>query len=154
MPGPYSKDLRRRVVTAVVERGERPGDVARRFEVGRSTVYRWVDAARREGRFEAKPMLGGPKPVIRDEAEAALSRLLTANNDLSLAEYADALAAEAGGVRVHPWTVGRALQRLGRTRKKEELARQRAGSRRGRGGPAGLAGRARGGRPGAPGVHR
>jgi transposase len=141
MPGPYSKDLRRRVVTAVVERGERPGDVARRFEVGRSTVYRWVDAARREGRLEAKPMLGGPKPVIRDEAEAVLIRLLATDNDLSLAEYADALAAETG-VRVHPWTVGRALQRLARTRKKEELARQRAGSRRGRGGPAGLAGRA------------
>ena len=35
MPGPYSKDLRRRVVAAVLERGERPEAVARRFEVGR-----------------------------------------------------------------------------------------------------------------------
>jgi transposase len=140
MPGPYSKDLRRRVVAAV-ERGERPPAVAERFEVGRSTVYRWAAAARREGRLEAKPMLGGPKPVIRDAVEAALVALVADSNDRTLAEYAEALAAEAG-VRVHPWTVGRALRRLGRTRKKEELARQRAGSRRDRGGTAGLAGRA------------
>lgn len=140
MPGPYPKDLRRRVVAAV-ERGERPRAVAERFEVGRSTVYRRAAAARHEGRLEAKPMLGGPKPVIRDEVEAALVELVADSNDRTLAEYAEALAAEAG-VRVHPWTVGRALRRLGRTRKKEELARQRAGSRRDRGGTAGLAGRA------------
>jgi transposase len=140
MPGPYSKDLRRRVVAAV-ERGERPRAVAERFEVGRSTVCRRAAAARHEGRLEAKPMLGGPKPVIRDGVEAALVALVADSNDRALAEYAEAPAAEAG-VRVHPWTVGRALRRLGRTRKKEELARQRAGSRRDRGGTAGLAGRA------------
>jgi transposase len=125
MPRPYSGDLRRRVVQAV-ERGERPNDVARRFEVGRSTVYRWTYTAQHEGRLEAKPMGGGPQPMIRDGVEAALGRLLAADNDLSLAEYADALAVETG-VRVHPWTVGRALQRLEQTRKKEDAARRRAG---------------------------
>ena len=153
MPGSYSKDLRRRAVAAVLERGERPDAVARLFEVGRSTVYRWVGAARDEGRFEAKPSPGGPKPVIRDEAEAALVRLVAADNDRTLAEYTDRLAAEAG-VRVHPWTVGRALQRLGWTRKKEGPARHRAGPPRGRRGPAGLAGGAGRHRPGAAGVHR
>lgn len=139
MPGPYSEDLRRRAVAAVLERGERPEAAAARFEVGRSTVYRWVHAAREEGRFAAKPRLGGPKPVIREAVEAALVRLVAADNHLTLAEYADGLA-EATGVRVHPWTVGRALQRLGRTRKKEDPARHRAGPRGGGGGPAGLAG--------------
>jgi transposase len=138
MPGPYSKDLRRRVVAAV-ERGERPPAVAERFEVGRSTVYRWAAAARREGRLEAKPMRGGPEPLIRGEVEAALVRLVGADNDLTLAEYAEALAG-ATGLRVHPWTVGRALRRLEQTRKKEDPARGRAGPRRGRGGAAGLVG--------------
>ena len=141
MPGSYSGDLRRRVVAAVRERGERRERVARRFEVGRSTVYRWVRAAREEGRFDAAPSLGGPKPVIRDAVEAALVRLVAADNDRTLAEYRDRLAAEAG-VRVHPWTVGRALKRLGRTRKKEDPARRRAGPPRSRRGPAGLAGSA------------
>ena len=35
-------------------------------------------------------------------------------NHLTLAECRDRLAAEAG-VRVHPWTVGRALRRIGWT---------------------------------------
>lgn len=153
MPGSYSKDLRRRAVAAVLERGERPEATAARFEVGRSTVYRWVRAAREEGRFEAKPSLGGPEPVIRGEVEAALVRLVGADNHLTLTEYADGLAAEAG-VRVHPWTVGRALRRLGWSRKKEDPACYRAGPPRGRRGPAGLAGGAGRHRPGAAGVHR
>lgn len=87
MPRPYSGDLRRRVVTATLDSGQPRTTVARRFAVGRSTVYRWVKTARAEGRLEAKPMHGGPKPAIRAEGEAALRRLVEADNHLSLAEY-------------------------------------------------------------------
>jgi transposase len=121
MPGPYSGDLRRRVVAAALDGGQPAGAVARRFAVGRSTVYRWIDAARGEGRLEAKPMRGGPRPAIGGQGEAALRRLMAGDNHLTLAEYRDRLAEEAG-VRVHPWTLGRALRRLGLTRKKEDLA--------------------------------
>jgi transposase len=125
MPGPYSGDLRRRVLAAL-DGGHPAGAVARRFVVGRSTVYRWLGAARGEGRLEAKPMRGGPQPAIRDESEAALRRLVAGDNHLTLAEYRDRLATEVG-VRVHPWTLGRALRRLGLTLKKEDPARGRAG---------------------------
>jgi transposase len=138
MPGPYSGDLRRRVVAAVVEGGQPRGSVARRFAVGRSTVYRWVEAAREQGRLEAKPMRGGPAPTIRDTSEDALKRLVTADNHLTLAEYRDRLTEEVG-LRVHPWTVGRTLKRLGLTRKKEDAARRRAGRGRDRGGARELA---------------
>ena len=110
MPGSYSKDLRERVLVAV-EAGEAAETVAGRFMVGRSTVYRWIAAARTEGRRTAKPMTGGPKPLIRDTIEAALLAMLTKNNHLTLAECRDHLAT-ATGVRVHPWTIGRALRRL------------------------------------------
>jgi transposase len=114
MAGAYSTDLRSRVLTAV-EAGGSPEAVSRRFEVGRSTVYRWVAAARDEGRRAAKRMGGGPPPAIRGEAEAALRRMLAGNdNHLTLAECRDRLAVEMG-VRVHPWTVGRALRRIGWT---------------------------------------
>ena len=114
MAGAYSTDLRSRVLAAV-EAGEGPEAVAKRFAVGRSTAYRWVVAARDEGRREAKPMGGGPAPAIRGEAEAALRRMLAGNdNHLSLAECRDRLA-ERTSVRVHPWTVGRALRRMGWT---------------------------------------
>ena len=134
----YSGDLRRRVVLAVLEEGQPRAAVAQRFTVARSTVYRWVEAAVAEGRLEAKPMQGGPKLVIRDEIETALRRLVAEDPHLTQAEYRDRLAGETG-VRLHPWTLGRALRRLRLTRKKEDAARHRAGPRRGAGGAPGLA---------------
>ena len=110
MPGAYSTDLRERVLVAV-EAGEPADAVADEFMVGRSSVYRWMAAARAEGRRAPKRLGGGPKPIIRDETEAALCRLLEANNHLTLIECRDQLAAETG-MRVNPWTVGRALRRL------------------------------------------
>ena len=138
MPSAYSSDLRRRVVAAVLEEGQPKEEVARRYRVGRSTVYRWVAAALGEGRWEALPMRGGPEPALRGEGEAALKRLVAAENHLSLTEYRDRLAEETG-VRVHPWTVRRTFRRLGLTRKKEDPARGRAGRGRDRGGAPGLA---------------
>jgi transposase len=113
MAGSYSTDLRSRVLAAV-EAGETPDTAARRFAVGRSTAYRWVAAARDEGRREAKRPGGGPAPRITGEAEAALLRLVGGTNHLTLAEIA-ARMAETAGVRVHPTTVHRALRRAGWT---------------------------------------
>ena len=113
MAGAYSTDLRERVLVAV-EAGESPEVAAERFAVGRSTAYRWVTAAREEGRRATKRMGGGPPPAIRGEAEAALRRMAAETNHLTWAECGDRLAAETG-LRVHPWTVGRALRRMGWT---------------------------------------
>lgn len=85
--------------------------VAEAFMVGRSSVYRWIAAARDEGRRTPKPMGGGPKPIIRDEIEASLCRLLEESDPLTLVECRERLAGETG-VRVTPWTGGRALRRL------------------------------------------
>ena len=113
MAGAYSTDLRGRVLAAM-EAGESPEAAARRFAVGRSTAYRWVAAARDEGRREAKRMGGGPAPRIAGAVEAALLGMLGDGNHLTLAQCRGRLAAETG-VRVHPWTVGRSLRRVGWT---------------------------------------
>ena len=113
MAGPCSTDLRERVLVAM-DAGATPDAAARRFAVGRSTAYRWAAAAREEGRRAARRMGGGPAPRIGGEVEATLLRLLGETNHLTLAECRDRLA-EATGVRVHPWTVGRALRRCGWT---------------------------------------
>jgi len=113
MAGSYSMDLRERVLAAM-EAGATPGAAARRFAVGRSTAYRWAREACVEGRRAAKRVGGGPKPRITGEVEAVLLGLLEEANHLTLAECRDRLA-ERTGVRVHPWTVGRALRRCGWT---------------------------------------
>ena len=113
MAGAYSTDLRGRVLAAT-EAGESPDAAANRFAVGRPTAYHWVAAARDEGRREAKRMGGGPAPRIAGAVEAALLGMLGRGNHLTLAQCRDRLA-EATGVRVHPWTVGRALRRSGWT---------------------------------------
>jgi transposase len=110
MPGAYSTDLRERVLVAV-EAGEPADVVAEAFMIGRSAVYRWLAAARDEGRGVPKPMGGGPPPIIRDAIAVTLRHLLAANNHLTRVECRDQLAVETG-VRVNPWTVGRALRRL------------------------------------------
>ncbi len=43
MPRSYSGDLRRRGGAAAAGGGQSRDGVARRFAVGRSTVYRWVE---------------------------------------------------------------------------------------------------------------
>ncbi len=75
MAGSYSTDLRSRVLAAT-DAGESPAAAAKRFAVGRSTAYRWVAAARDEGRREAKRMGGGPAPRITGAVEAALLGML------------------------------------------------------------------------------
>src|SRR5918997_997853 len=111
MAGAYATDLRSRVLAAV-EAGESPEAAAPRFAGGRSTAYRWVAAAREEGRREAKRMGGGPAPRIRGEVEAAMLGLAGGPDHPSLAEIAARLA-EATGVRVHLTTVHRAQRRGG-----------------------------------------
>ena len=113
MAGAYSRDLRSRVL-AVVEAGETPETAARRFAVGRSTAYRWVQATHDEGRREAKPMRGGPAPRIQGAIGAAMLDLAGKPNHLSLAEIAARLA-ETHGVQVHLTTLHRALRRAGWT---------------------------------------
>lgn len=113
MAGPYSQDLRGRVLAAV-EEGETAEAVARRFAVARSTAYRWVAAARDEGRREARRMGCGPTPRITGAIEAAMLDLAGRPHHLSLAEIAARLS-ETHGVRVHLTTVHRALRRAGWT---------------------------------------
>jgi transposase len=139
MPGAYSADLRQRVLLAC-ERGRLSrGKVARLFQVAESTVYRWLQAWRREGRCQAKPHAGGPAPRLDKAALETLAAIVAEANDLSLAEYATKLSACAG-VKAGGATVCPALRKLGLPRKKD-AAGNRAGPARHRRCPDSLAGR-------------
>ena len=148
MPGAYTADLRERVLLACGQGGLSRSATAALFRVGESTVYRWLQAWRQEGRREAKPHAGGPAPRLGAAALGKLEELVAEHNDRTLAEYAAALWARAE-VKARGPTVRRALRKLG-LRRKKDAARRGAGPARSRRGADRLAGRAGQGRAAAP----
>ena len=85
MPGAYSADLRERVLLAC-ERGRLSrAKLAALFQVGQTTVYRWLQTWRMEGRREAKPHAGGPAPRLDAAALDQLRAVMAEANDLTLA---------------------------------------------------------------------
>ena len=122
MPGAYSADLRGRVLQ-VCERGQLTrAKIAALFQVGETTLDRWQQAWRTDGRRAAKPHAGGPAPQLDAIALDKLKDLVVASNDLTLAEHAAKLAEHAAG-QVSGSTVCRALRKLGLPRKKRPCAR-------------------------------
>ncbi len=124
MPEPLSKDLRKRLVSAV-EGGQSRRSAARRFGVAASTAIKWVDQWRREGRIESKP-LGGDRHSYRMEAHAAeILALVAETPDITLAELVEHLEG-AHGLRVAQSTVWRLLDRHGQTFKKNRARKRTA----------------------------
>lgn len=114
MAGPYSTDLRSRVLMAM-EAGESPAAAAKRFAVGRSTAYGLDAGGQRRGAARGQADGRRSRARITGAVKTALLDLLGGeDNHLTLEQCRDRLA-EQTGVRVHPWTVGRALRRAGWT---------------------------------------
>ena len=93
MTRPLSNDLRRRVVTAVVDGGMSRRSAARRFGIAPSTAIKWVSAWRRTGSWRPRAQ-GGDRRSQRIEARAeVVLALLDETPDMTLAE----IAAPPGG---------------------------------------------------------
>ena len=120
MAGAYSADLRERVLLVCARGRLSRAKVATLFQVAESTVYRWLQAWRTEGRREAKPHAGGPAPRLDQAALNELRAIVAEANDLSLAEYAQRLH-ERAGVTANGPTVCRARQKLGLVRSTDVL---------------------------------
>jgi transposase len=107
MGKPYSEDLRKRVVGSV-EGGLSRQQTASLFEVGVSTVIRWVDRWQETGSVAAKPMGGDHRSRLSDEREWLLARV-AAEPDLTLEELRAEL--KDRGVQVGYGTVWRFFER-------------------------------------------
>jgi transposase len=126
----YSEDLRERVLRAL-ERGERPTDVAKRFEVSRKWVHQVYKRFKQAGVRSSLP-IGGHRRSRLSGWEETIRGWLKEQADLTLAQMCGRLAEH--GVTIKVPALWHQLNKWGLTLKKN-TARQRAVAR-GRAGSA------------------
>ena len=98
----YSQDLRDRVLRAL-ERGDRPAEIARRFEASRVWVYQVRDRWQQDGR-RSSLRVGGRRRSCVAEMESQLRAWIEAEVDLTLPEIRERLAKEGVRIKVPaPW---------------------------------------------------
>jgi transposase len=129
----YSQDLRERVLRAL-DRGDRPTEIARRFEVSRFWVYRVRDRQQETG-LRSSFQIGGHRRSRLAESEQVLRDWIAAEPDLTLAELQQRLAQQGMVTKIA--ALWHQLNKWKLTFKKNR-ARQRARARRRAGGAARL----------------
>jgi len=115
MPAPYSDDLRQKAIAAV-ERGERKSQVCRMLKISRNSLDLWLKRQEQTGEVGAhRAYQRGPKPKIEDlEAFRAFAEK---QGDLTQQEMA-----QQWSQAISNRTIGKALKRIGFTRKKRVMA--------------------------------
>lgn len=120
----YSQDLRDRVLRAL-ERGERPTDIAERYEVSREWVYQVKVRFKREGVRHSLRM-GGYRLSCLAPLESELRAWIKAQPDLTLGELCERVAQH--GVTIKAPALWHQLNKWGLSFKKN-AARSRARAR-------------------------
>ena len=121
---PYSQDLRDRVLRAL-DRGDRPTEIARRFEVSRIWVYQVRGRVQRTGQ-RGSLAIGGYRRSKLAQSEQQLRAWIAEAPDLTLAELQQRLAGQGVGVKIG--ALWHQLNKWNLTFKKNS-ARQRARTR-------------------------
>ncbi len=101
--------LRLRVVAAVEAGGEHK-EVARTFQVGEATVFRWIARKRRLGTVAPLPRGGGNPRSISQDDELLLRQFVEERSDRTLFELNGLL--NKAGVVTSEASVSRALKRM------------------------------------------
>ncbi len=115
MPAPYSDDLRQKVLNAV-DRGERKSQVSRMFNISRNTLDLWLKRREATGSMGAiRNYQRGPKPKIDDLQE--FRAFAQTHGHLTQQAMAQKWPQE-----ISNRTMGKALKRIGFTRKKKPMA--------------------------------
>ena len=113
----YSVDLRQRVIDAYNQREGSQRQLARRFRVSLSFIENLLKRYRSDGTVEPRRHGGGQLAKLSPEQEVVLATLVEENNDAILVELCDQLEQRVG-VRLSRATMGRYVQKLKLTRKK------------------------------------
>ena len=123
----YSVDLRQKVIDAHKQQEGSQRQLAKRFRVSLTFIENLLKRYRTDGTIEPKAHGGGRSAKLSPEQEAVLATLVEEDNDAILVELCDRMEQRVG-VRVSRATMGRIVQKLKLTRKKNSA---RHGARHG-----------------------
>jgi transposase len=84
--GPYSMDLRERIMAAVDRHEGSIRQIARIFRVDPSTITRGLQRRRQAGTLEPRPHGGGPPPALNEDDHRRLDELIRDRPDATLNE--------------------------------------------------------------------
>jgi transposase len=121
MAGPYSQDLRDRVIDAVRHGGMSRRGAAERFGIGDSVAIKWVERFERTGSRTAGKM-GGHKPLKLEPHREFLEACHAEKPDVTLQALCDRLQGERR-VKADTSLMSRFLRRIGLTSKKRRSLR-------------------------------
>ena len=93
MPRAYSNDLRQRAITACEAGRQSRREIAEQFQISEGTLYDWLRRWREHGSFAPAPHGGGTPSHLN---RRLLRELVEAQNDATLAQYADAYEQRTG----------------------------------------------------------
>ena len=113
----YSIDLRRKIIDAYKAEEGSYRQLAKRFRVSLSFVQTLLKRYKDTGTVEPLPHSGGRQLKLNSENLALLAELVKEDNDATLDELGEKLS-EKTQVRVSRATLGKLLQKLQLTRKK------------------------------------
>ena len=112
----YSEDLGKKIVDAVERRGMGQSEAARLFDVGFSSVKRYLRKFR-QGSSLSPGKAPGKRPIIDEPAQSLLEEDLKVRPFVTLRERCEYLRAMAG-LQVSRSVVCRTIKRMDSTRKK------------------------------------
>src|SRR4028118_1364890 len=113
----YSVDLRQKVIDAHNQQQGSQRQLAKRFRVSLSFVQNLLKRFKSDGTVEPRAHGGGQPTKLSLEQETVLASLVEEDNDAILVELCDRLEQRVG-VRISRATMGRIVQKLKLTRKK------------------------------------
>lgn len=127
--GPYSTDLRQRVVAAYKLGEGSMRDLGERFTLDFKTVFEWITLERATGSVAPRPHGGGAPARLDAARRAALCAHVDAHNDARLDEL-QAWLRDEHRIVVSISCISRLLKELDRPRKRRPSGRMSASARR------------------------
>jgi len=121
----YSVDLRQKIVDAYNQKESSQRQLARRFRVSLTFIENLLKRYRTDGTVEPRGHGGGQVAKLNQEQEAVVATLVEENNDAILVELWEQLEQRVG-VGISRATMGRYVQKLKLTRKKNSAAQRSA----------------------------